>query len=94
MCCKTTNESLPRGEGSFSFEVWYLGLDAKSAVLYNHWILGELFKQVLPFTRELAECAFGHEKYSPGTQASNTDPYAYTLIGLRGRQTGAEQQAQ
>lgn len=43
----------------------YFGLNAKSAVLHNHWILGELFKQVLPLTGELAKRTFGHKKDSP-----------------------------
>lgn len=45
----------------------YLGLDAKSLVLYNDWILGELFEQILPLTRLLAKCALSHKEYSPGT---------------------------
>ena len=48
----------------------YLGLDAKSAVLYNQWLLGELFKQILPLTGQLAKCAFGHEKYAPGKEST------------------------
>lgn len=44
----------------------YFGFNAKSAVLYDHRILGELFKQVLPLTGELAKRTFGHKKDSPG----------------------------
>lgn len=43
----------------------YLGLNTQSAVLYYHWILSKLFKQILPLTGQLAKCAFGHKKYSP-----------------------------
>lgn len=51
---------------SLLFVCFYLGLNAKSAVLYNGWILGELFKQILPLTGQLTKSAFGHKKYSPG----------------------------
>lgn len=44
----------------------YFGFNAKSAVLYDHRVLGELFKQVLPLTGELAKRTFGHKKDSPG----------------------------
>lgn len=48
----------------------YLGLNAKSAALYDHRLLGELFKQILPLAGQLAKCAFGHEKYPPGEETT------------------------
>lgn len=49
----------------------YFGFNAKSAVLYNHRVLGELFKQVLPLTGELAERTFGHKKDPTGSKQRN-----------------------
>lgn len=49
----------------------YFGFNAKSAALYNHRVLGELFKQVLPLTGELAKRTFGHKKDPTGSKQRN-----------------------